>query len=159
MWQQDDVRHSLRRSATVIRQKVKWQVTKLISVFQLTLVWECVEIYSSPHTSSFSDAQSTYFNDCLAINAGIAQSVESLAYVLDNWRVEIRIPGRSRTTFFLHSFQVGCCVHPKSNPVVSVSYLPWELISNGMKVTIHSQLIPSFKIRGAIPPLPYVFIA
>jgi hypothetical protein len=36
-----------------------------------------------------------YGIDCIAIKDGIAQSVKSLEYVLDNWRMEIRISGHS----------------------------------------------------------------
>jgi hypothetical protein len=81
-----------------------------------------------------SDAYSTYGIGCIAVKAGIAQSVKSLGYVPDNWRKEIRIAGHSRTPVSVQRLQTGCCAHPKSTPAVSVLSLPCELISKGMKV-------------------------
>jgi hypothetical protein len=74
-------------------------------------------------------------------------------YGLDDRGSRVRFPAGAGN-FSLHRVQNGSEAHPASYPMGSMGSF------QGVKLTTHLYLVPSHRMRGAIPPLPqYVFMA
>jgi len=75
------------------------------------------------------------------------------------WVTCIRFPVGTGTFSFHHHIHTGSEAHLASYPMGTRGTFPGGKAGGGMKLTTQLLLIPRLRMRGAIPQLPYIFMA
>jgi hypothetical protein len=91
------------------------------------------------------------------IGVGVARSVQWLGYGLDD---RGSIHGRGSDFSLPHRVQTGSGAHPASYPMGTWDSFPGGKVAGAWNWPFHLYVVPSERMRGAIPPLSqYVFMA
>jgi hypothetical protein len=89
-------------------------------------------------------------NECMCITH---YDRKALGYGLDDRGSRVRFLAGAGNFFLHRHVQNGSGVHPASYPMGTGGLLLWRCSGRGVKLTTHLNLLPTSRMRGAIPPL------